>query len=129
MTQDFYLDVALDICRYNSTILKENLLTYLSNVHFCDSYSFHDTDIVKRRAVNKEIICIHFVDINSVIKVIQYIKRMKGMYVDCVYDEYKIIFASHTYSKKMNKDKVREWKERPKTEQETRIIDALRFSA
>ena len=127
MIQDFYMDIALDISKHNITFLKQQLLTYLQEIYYCDSYSFHDTDVIKRRPVNKEILCIHFTDSESVIKVIRFIKKTKGIYVDCVYDDYQIIYASNTYSKKMNKDKVREWKGRPKTEAETNIIEALRF--
>lgn len=127
MAQEFYMDVSLDITKHNINNLKQKLLTYLRTVEICDSYSFHDIDIVKRQKVNKEIICIHFTDMSSLLTVIKYIKKMKGIYVDSVYTDYSIIFASSSYSKKMDKEKVKKILETPKNKEETEIINALRF--
>lgn len=128
MAIDFYMDVSLDISRHNINNLKQQLLTYLRTVEICDSYSFHDIDIVKRQKVNKEIICIHFTDMSSLLTVIKYIKKMKGIYVDCVYTDYAVIYASTSYSKKMDKEQVKKILEKPKNKEESEIINALRFT-
>ena len=124
MTNYFTVEIALDINKHNFQANKHFLLTRLPTIGCDDWYSFHDTERRPRKIIYKEIFCIRLSNVNTVIQLISLVKRVTGIYIECVYSKH-VIYASNHYSKLMNKDKVKELKQRIKNTDEKSIINSI----
>jgi hypothetical protein len=124
MTNYFTVEIALDINKHNFQANKQFLLTRLPTIGCDDWYSFHDTERRPRKIIYKEIFCIRLSNVNTVIQLISLVKRVTGIYIECVYSKH-VIYASNHYSKLMNKDKVKELKQRIKNTDEKSIINSI----
>ena len=122
MNNNFFVELALDSNKHFYREKKQSLLTRLPTLGCEDWYTFHDIEHRPRKNIYKEIYCIRLSNVDTVIKLISLVKRVKGIFIECIYTKKQIIYASNSYSKQMNKDKVKELKQRKKTEEEKRII-------
>ena len=104
MSNDFHVELALDVSKHFYNEKKEFLLTRLPNIGEGDWYSFHDSERRNRKMIYKEVFCIRLSDKYSVIHLMDLVKRVKGILIECIYTNNKIIYASNSYSKQMNKD-------------------------
>ena len=125
MSNDFFVEIALDSNKHFYKKKKQILLTRLPTIGCEDWYTFHDIDHKHRKNIYKEIYCICISKLDTVIQLISLVKRVKGVFIECVYTKKQVIYASNSYSKQMNKDKVNELKQRKKTEEEKRIIHSI----
>ena len=126
MLQDFYVEIALDVNKHFYQEKKSFLLTRLPTIGEGDWYSYHDTERRQRKFIYKEIYCIRLPpNINTVIQLISLVKRVKGIFIECIYTNNCLIYASNYYSKLMNKDKIKELKERTMNLDEKRILHCL----
>tara|TARA_X000001036_G_scaffold16488_1_gene13874 strand:- start:85 stop:471 length:387 start_codon:yes stop_codon:yes gene_type:complete len=126
MIQDFYVEIALDINKHFYQEKKSFLLTLLPTIGDGDWYSYHDTERRQRKFIYKEIYCIRLSpNSNTVIQLISLVKREKGIFIECIYTNNQLIYASNYYSKLMNKDKIKELKERTMSLDEKRILVQL----
>lgn len=126
MLQDFYVEIALDVNKHFYQEKKSFLLTRLPTIGEGDWYSYHDTERRQRKFIYKEIYCIRLPpNINTVIQLISLVKRVKGIFIECIYTNNRLIYASNYYSKLMNKDKIKELKERTMNLDEKRILHCL----
>jgi len=124
MTNFFTIEIALDSKKHNFQENKQFLLTHLPTIGCEDWYSYHDIERRPRKIIYKEIFCIRICNVDTVIQLISLVKRVRGIYIECIYKKY-LIYASNHYSKLMNKDKVKELKQRIKTVDEKRIIKCI----
>mgnify|MGYP001426305644 CR=1 FL=1 len=125
MDQYLNVEIALDTNKQNYKENKELLLTRLPTISEEDWYSFHDTERKQRKIIYKEIFCIRLPTVDTTIKLISLVKRVNGIYVECIYTNNRLIYASNTYSKHMNKDKIKELNNRKKTSEEKLIIQTI----
>ena len=125
MSNFFTIEIALDNNKHNYQEKKQFLLTRLTNLCCEDWYSYHDIERYSRKIIYKEIFCIHICDVDTVSQLISLVKRVTGIYIECIYTKQHVIYASNHYSKLMNKDKVKELKQRIKTMDEKRIIKCI----
>ena len=125
MSNDFHVELALDVSKHFYTEKKQFLLTRLPNIGEGDWYSFHDSERKNRKMIYKEVFCIRLSDKYSVIHLMNLVKRVKGILIECIYTNNKIIYASNSYSKQMNKDKVQQLKQITKNNQYTDIISSI----
>jgi hypothetical protein len=124
MTKIFTVEIALDSKKHNYQTNKQFLLTRLPTIGCEDWYSYHDIERRPRKIIYKEIFCIRICNVDTVIQLISLVKRVTGIYIECIYNKH-LIYASNHYSKLMNKDKVKELKQRIKTMDEKRIINCI----
>ena len=124
MTNFYTVEFALDSNKHNYQEKKQFLLTLLPTIGCEDWYSYHDIERRHRKIIYKEIFCIRLSNVTTVIQLISLVKRVRGIYIECVYTKY-VIYASNHYSKLMNKDKVKELKQRIKNTDEKRIIKSI----
>ena len=124
MTNYFTVELALDSNKHNYQEKKQFLLTRLPTIGCEDWYSFHDIERRPRKIIYKDIFCIRICNVDTVIQLISLVKRVTGIYIECIYTKH-VIYASNHYSKLMNKDKVKELKQRIKTMDEKRIIKCI----
>ena len=124
MTDFFTVEFALDSNKHNYQEKKQFLLTRLPTIGCEDWYSFHDIERRPRKIIYKDIFCIRICNVDTVIQLISLVKRVTGIYIECIYTKH-VIYASNHYSKLMNKDKVKELKQRIKTMDEKRIIKCI----
>ena len=125
MTNFFTVEIALDSNKHNYQEKKHFLLTRLPTIGCEDWYSYHDIERRPRKIIYKEIFCIRICNVDTVIQLISLVKRVKGIFIECVYTNNCLIFASNSYSKQMNKDKVKELKQRKNKPEEIRILQYL----
>ena len=125
MSNEFFIEIALDSNKHFYKEKKHILLTRLPTIGCEDWYTFHDVEQRPRKHIYKEIYCIRISNVDTVIRLISLVKRVKGVFIECVYTKKQVIYASNSYSKQMNKDKVKELKQRKKTELEKRIIHCI----
>ena len=124
MTEIFTVELALDSNNHNYQEKQHFLLTHLPTIGCEDWYSYHDIERRPRKIIYKEIFCIRICNVDTVIQLISLVKRVTGIYIECIYTKH-VIYASNHYSKLMNKDKVKELKQRIKTMDEKRIIKCI----
>ena len=125
MSNDFHVELALDVSKHFYNEKKEFLLTRLPNIGEGDWYSFHDSERRNRKMIYKEVFCIRLSNKYSVIHLMNLVKRVKGILIECIYTNNKIIYASNSYSKQMNKDKVQQLKQITKNNQYTDIVSSI----
>ena len=125
MSNDFHVELALDVSKHFYNEKKQFLLTRLPNIGEGDWYSFHDSERRNRKMIYKEVFCIRLTNKYSVIHLMNLVKRVKGILIECIYTNNKIIYASNSYSKQMNKDKVQQLKQITKNNQYTDIISSI----
>ena len=125
MSNDFHVELALDVSKHFYNEKKQFLLTRLPNIGEGDWYSFHDSERRNRKMIYKEVFCIRLSNKYSVIHLMNLVKRVKGILIECIYTNNKIIYASNSYSKQMNKDKVQQLKQITKNNQYTDIISSI----
>ena len=125
MSNDIHVELALDVSKHFYNEKKQFLLTRLPNIGEGDWYSFHDSERKNRKMIYKEVFCIRLSDKYSVIHLMNLVKRVKGILIECIYTNNKIIYASNSYSKQMNKDKVQQLKQITKNNQYTDIISSI----
>tara|TARA_R110001599_G_scaffold234883_1_gene434089 strand:- start:162 stop:545 length:384 start_codon:yes stop_codon:yes gene_type:complete len=125
MSKNFHVEFALDICKHFYKEKKQFLLTQLNKIGDENWYSFHDSDHRQRKIIYKEVYCVCLPDKCDVIHLISLVKHVKGILIECIYTNNKIIYASNSYSKQMNKDKVRELKNSTKNSDDDEIIRTI----
>ena len=125
MSNDFHVELALDVSKHFYNEKKQFLLTRLPNIGEGDWYSFHDSERRNRKMIYKEVFCIRLSDKYSVIHLMDLVKRVKGILIECIYTNNKIIYASNSYSKQMNKDNVQQLKQITKNNQYTDIVSSI----
>ena len=125
MSNDFHVELALDVSKHFYNEKKQFLLTRLPNIGEGDWYSFHDSERRNRKMIYKEVFCIRLSNKYSVIHLMNLVKRVKGILIECIYTNNKIIYASNSYSKQMNKDKVQQLKQITKNNQYTDIVSSI----
>ena len=125
MSNDYFIEIALDINKHFYQKKRQFLLTRLPTLGCDDWYTFHDIQHRHRKNIYKEIYCIRISNINTLIQLISLVKRVRGILFECVYTKKHVIYASNSYSKEMNKNKVEDLKQRKKTEDEKRIIHCI----
>lgn len=125
MSKDFNVEIALDISKHFYKEKKQFLFTRLPTIGEGDWYSFHDSERRQRKMIYKEVYCIRLTDKNSVIHLIDLVKRVKGILIECIYTNNKIIYASNSYSQQMNKDKAQQLKRTTKDSEYSDILSSI----
>ena len=125
MSNYFTIEIALDSSSHKYEENKYFLLTRLPTIGCEDWYSFHDIQRIHRKIIYKELFCIRLCNVDTVIQLISLVKRVTGIYIECIYTNNQIVYASNHYTKLMHKDKVKELKQRTKNTDEKRIITTL----
>jgi hypothetical protein len=125
MPKDYHVEIALDVSKHFYKEKKQFLLTRLPTIGEGDWYSFHESERRQRKHIYKEIYCIRLLNKDTVIHLIDLVKRVKGILIECIYTNNKLIYASNSYSKQMNKDKVNEIKNAIKDSTSQAIISSI----
>ena len=125
MTDEYFAEFALDINKHYYKEKKQYLLTCLPKIGDYEWYSFHDNERKGNKIIYKEIFCISIGNVDTIIKLILLVKHVTGIHIECIYSNNNVIYASNCYSKQMNKDKVKELKQRQKTVYEKQILRSI----
>jgi len=97
--------------------IKQTIIEKLGELQCESHYWFHerdDTDFKRNRSRprNNYVGCISFLPdhIDNASRFISYIKKLDGVYIDCVYEDDiipKLLYASPFYLRKLTKDQMR----------------------
>lgn len=109
----YYVEISFDIRKHKCTDIKDKLFN-ISKIH--DSYrSYDDYEISGFQRTVKRNHCImtfafHEEDIIQVEKFLRKMKKISKVYVECIYTDYHVIFASKGYQRmfpNFNKDQIK----------------------
>ena len=130
----YNIEISVNMLKETKFSEVENTIQYMAEFYNCDNiYSFTEEDGTKKIPRYHCIYVINFVDDNfdNLIKFLQFIKKHKSSYIECVYanDVFKLLYASSFYLNNADKELSKMYKQFIKdknfTPNETKLLREL----